>query len=78
MAKKVADFYVNKQGSKYSPIYVTPESTAVPTLERWVVLLLTDKALLDFSNPQKFVTLPLNLVDKHFLGVLVDRKPERD
>lgn len=78
MAKKVAQWYVNKRGSKYNPIYVTPESTAVPTLERWVVLELVNVAFLDFTNPQKYVTIPLSIIDKHFLGVDTVRQPEAE
>jgi hypothetical protein len=63
---------VTKQGSKYTPRYTTPESNAVPTLERWVMLELTSKAFLDFTNPQRFVTIPLNIIDRYFLGVEED------
>lgn len=77
MGKKVADFYVTKQGSRYTPVYTTPESPAVPVLERLIVLELTSKAFLDFTNPQRFVTLPLSIVDRFFLGVEKDRDVAR-
>jgi hypothetical protein len=76
MAKKVADFYVTKQGSRYIPVYTTPESTAVPTLERWIVLVLETKAFLDFTNPQRIVTLPLSIVDRFYLGVEKDKRDD--
>lgn len=76
---KIGKYYANKFGSRYVPVYVTPEVKGAPQVERWIFLELEKTAFFDFSNPQKFISMPLHLVNDYFLaeGERIDpRKPQ--
>lgn len=70
---KVGDLYVNQSGSVYKVVYITPSSNAVPTVDQSAFLVLENRAFLDVF-PQRFVSIPLAVLNRFFLG----RKVVRD
>lgn len=65
---KIGDFYVNKAGAKYIVLFLSGQSNAVPSIEHTAYLQRVSKSFFD-TDSQKYVSLPIHLLDRHFLGV---------
>lgn len=62
---KIGDFYENKAGAKYVVLYLSGQSTAVPSTDHTVYLQRVTRAFYDIDS-QKYVSLPIHLLNAHF------------